>query len=74
MLHFRGLRPRIYLVVFENDCVGGSVVVSGECQHGVSRGGEKEWNDGRGEYSDSVLPSFIPLRGMPARLVSSSFC
>ena len=39
--------------------------MSGECHHGVSRGGVKEWNDGRGEFSDSVLPSFIPLRRLP---------
>jgi hypothetical protein len=47
--------------------------VSGECQHGVSNGGEKEWNDGRGEFSDSELPSFISLRRMPVCLVSCLF-
>jgi hypothetical protein len=36
-----GLRPRIYLLVYENARVGGSVVVSGECQDGVCRGERK---------------------------------
>ena len=40
----------------------------GCCEWGVPRWrlsrGEKEWNDGRGEFSDSVLPSWIPLHRM----------
>jgi hypothetical protein len=68
--HFRGLGPRIYLVVFQNASAGGRVSRGGggEPRWRHARG-EKEWNDGRGEYSDSALPSCISL----ARLASRPF-